>query len=102
MSETKVINFDFKEIVELLVKKQGIHEGYWQFTVEFGLGAANLGPSSAELRPAAVVAVAKIGITRVDELTNLAVDAAVVNPAPGSKSSRRRKTGQRGSASSTK
>ncbi len=88
MAETKSITFDFKEIAELLVKKQEINDGHWGIYFEFGLVAANLGPSPEELRPAAVVPILKIGIQRFDEPTNLSVDASIVNPPPGSKTKR--------------
>jgi hypothetical protein len=90
MAETKSITFDYKEIAELLVKKQEIHDGHWGIYFEFGLAAANLGPSPEELRPAAVVPILKIGIQRFDEPTNLSVDASIVNPPSGSKSKRPR------------
>jgi hypothetical protein len=82
MSEPTAFTFDYREIAALLVQKQEIHEGYWAVTIEFGLGAGNIGPSGDQLRPTAIIPILKIGIQRVDELTNLAVDAAVVNPAP--------------------
>jgi hypothetical protein len=85
MAETTAITFDFKEVAELLVKKHGIHDGLWTIYVEFGIGAANVGPSPQELRPAAIIPVVKFGIQRVNESTNLTVDAAAVNPAPGFK-----------------
>jgi hypothetical protein len=86
MAETKSISFDFKEIAELLVKNQGIHEGLWAIYVEFGIGAGNVGPSPEELKPAAIIPVMKLGIQRVEEPSNLSVDASIVNPSPGSKS----------------
>jgi hypothetical protein len=80
MAETDAVTFEFKEIVESLVKKQGIHEGLWGIYFEFGLNAGNGGPNATELRPITILSIQKIGIQRVPEPTNLSVDAAIVNP----------------------
>ena len=80
MAETKQIAFTHKEIVEALLKQQGIHEGIWTLSVEFGLGAANIRASDDSLLPAAIIPVVKIGIQRAERVNNLSVDAAQVNP----------------------
>lgn len=82
MGESDVYNFPFKEVVEALLKKQGIHEGLWSLRVEFGLGAANINmvDGSKDGTPAAIIPLVKLGIQRGTELNNLTVDAAVVNP----------------------
>ena len=80
MAEANQIVFSFHEVVEALLKKQGIHEGIWGLYVEFGIGATNAGPSLDQLNPVAMVPVMKLGIQRAAELSNLSLDAAVVNP----------------------
>ena len=90
MAETSQINFSYQEIVEALVKEQGIHEGIWGIYIEFGISAANIGTAPNETNnvvPAAIVPVLKIGIHRFAEPNNLTVDAAVVNPPPKLKKS---------------
>jgi hypothetical protein len=84
MAEAIQIGFTYKEVVEALLKKQGIHEGIWGLFVQFGISAANVGPSAADLMPAAIVPVMKIGLQKFEEENNLAVNAAAVNPANGS------------------
>ncbi|MBP1152104.1 MULTISPECIES: hypothetical protein [Methylocaldum] len=74
--------FSHKEIAEVLIKKQGIHEGIWSLYMEFGLSAANVGQSESNLLPAAIVPVVKIGIQKAEKLTSIAVDASEINPAP--------------------
>ena len=91
MPETKELLFKYGEVVEALLKQSDIHEGLWTLSVQFGLAAANLGPSDEELKPTAVLAVLALGISRVDKATNLTVDASVVNPAPARKPTNRRK-----------
>lgn len=79
MAETKQIAFTHKEVVEALLKQQGIHEGIWSLYVEFGLGAVNVGGSEDSVLPAAIIPVVKIGIQKADKVNNLSVDAAQVN-----------------------
>lgn len=80
MAEVNQYVFSFKEVVEALIKKQDLHEGNWGIYVEFGLGAANVGPTDDQLLPTAIVPIQKIGIQRVPKENSLAVDAAKVNP----------------------
>lgn len=96
MAEVEKYVFDYKEIVTELIKKQSIHEGNWALILEFGIAAANISPQLSvgsppasipntpptEVTPAAIVLVQKIGIARTDHVSNLSVDAAVVNPKP--------------------
>ena len=80
MAEATLINYSFKELAELMVKDQNKHEGYWGVYVRFGIAAANTGPSDTDLRPSAIVPILEIGLQRFEELNNLSVDAAKVNP----------------------
>jgi len=93
MAEVTRYTFDYKEVAEALIKKQGIHEGLWGIYMEFGIVAGNIptGPSEQALLPAAIVPVVKIGIQRFDKPSSLTVDATEINPSPrvGPKSSRR-------------
>jgi len=79
MGEVDAYTFNYKEVVTALIKQQGLHEGIWQLTVEFGLGAANIG-SENDLKPSAIVAVGKLGLKKLEVENNLSVDAAKVNP----------------------
>jgi hypothetical protein len=76
MAESTGYVFKSQEIVELLVRKQGLTEGLWALSVRFGLQATNIGPSDDQLLPAAIVVLLEIGIQKVDKPTNLTVDAA--------------------------
>jgi hypothetical protein len=86
MGETSQVVFSHKEVVEALVKRQGIHDGIWGLYVRFGISAANLGPGANEIVPAAIVPILEIGLQKFEQETNLSVDAAKVNP--GSKGER--------------
>jgi len=82
MPEATNYTFTHKEIAEVLIKKQDIHEGFWAIHIEFGLGAANIssGPEDQNVMPSALVPVKKIGIQKFDQQNPLTVDAALVNP----------------------
>jgi hypothetical protein len=84
MAEPELITFTYKEIATLLLKHQGIHTGLWSFTVQMGFqaGIIKAGPSEAEMVPAAIVPLLKIGIQKQDKPNPLTVDAAEVNPPP--------------------
>jgi hypothetical protein len=80
MAESTQIVFKHKEVVEALLRQQNIHDGIWGLYVRFGLAAANVGASQADLMPAAIVPLVEIGLQKFDQENNLAVDAARVNP----------------------
>jgi len=82
MAEVASYMFTYKEVTEALIKQQGIHEGLWAISIEFGIGAANIpaGPNTQEIMLAAVVPIVKMGIQRTAQPTPLTVDAAEVNP----------------------
>ena len=83
MPEIRQYEFKFKEVLEALVKQAGIHEGKWQLVINFGLAAANMGPTPSEVVPGAAVAVAGIGLMKAvnDSPEALVIDAGEVNPA---------------------
>lgn len=83
MAEATQYTFSHKEVVEALIKKQGLHEGLWGLYIEFGIGAACAGPDDNSLHPTAFVPVMKIGLLKAEKPTNLTADAALMNPAPG-------------------
>jgi hypothetical protein len=82
MPESRLFTFELNELVELLIKKQDIHEGLWAFYIEFGFGVANvpMPPDPKNFQPAVINVVNRIGIQKLDSPTNLTVDAAQVNP----------------------
>jgi hypothetical protein len=80
MAEASQITFSFKEIAELLIKRQRIHEGIWGIYVKFGIGAMNMGPTEGEVRPTAIVPILELGLQKFDKESNLTVDALKVNP----------------------
>lgn len=82
MAEATQIVFKHAEIVELLIKKQQIHEGIWGLFVRFGMNASNVGTTETDVMPAAIIGVLEIGLQKFDKQSNIALDAAKVNPKP--------------------
>jgi hypothetical protein len=82
MAEVRNYAFSHKELAELLIQKQDIHEGHWGIFIEFALAAANVssGPDDPALLPAAIIPVKRIGIQKFDQPSPLTVDAAICNP----------------------
>jgi hypothetical protein len=81
MSEASQYVFSFKELAEMLVKKENIHEGHWGILLRFGIQGANIALGGGDPFPTAIVPVMEIGIQREPKATPLSGDAAVVNPA---------------------
>ena len=76
MAETTQIIFSYKEVAEALLKQQGVHEGVWGIYIKFGIKAANVGETSEDLRPTAIVPILEIGVQRLEKESNQ------VNPQP--------------------
>jgi hypothetical protein len=72
-----------KELLELLIKACGVHEGRWVLMAMFGFAPGNFGPGPEQMSPGAAVVVTQMGITRAqpDTPVQMTLDAAVVNPA---------------------
>jgi hypothetical protein len=83
MPEINQYSFKYQEVIAALIKQAGLHEGRWQITMTFGMGAANMGPSPAEVVPGAAVAVTGIGLIRATAESPEAItaDAAIINSA---------------------
>lgn len=89
MAEITKIDFTLQEVAELLAKKHGLVEGRWMLGFEFGLLAANMGPSSSEVKPSAVIQINRLNLVKmpVDTPadTPLTFDAASLSPDATSK-----------------
>lgn len=90
--EAKRKMFSHAEVVECLLKREGIHSGLWGLAVSFSFGAANVSSADSpeHYLPAAIVPITEIGIQEFDKPSNLTVDAAKVNPSRSTKSAGKR------------
>jgi hypothetical protein len=80
MAEADRYWFTHQEVATALIKQQGIREGIWALSVEFGLVAVNAGQNDDSLAPTALIPVKRIGLVKVEERSSLSVDASEVNP----------------------
>jgi hypothetical protein len=80
MDGSSQYNFELKELLIILIKNQGLHEGIWSLGFEFGMGAGNIGPNPEEARPSAFIQVKQLALARATVEGPLALDAAKVNP----------------------
>lgn len=82
-NQRRIANLD---LIELLIKREGLHEGHWSLMVEFGMGAQYFGAPDGKAFPGASIMVTTIGIQRQETPgpagSEHTVDAAAVNPAP--------------------
>lgn len=95
MAEAAQYIFTLKELTELMIKHQNIHEGLWALQIRFGISAANLSLGGTEHRPTALVPIMEVGIHKETDASPMTVDAAEVNPAPqtsGTKKASTKKT----------
>jgi hypothetical protein len=93
MPEANQYLFTNKELLALLIKEAGVHEGKWMLAANIAFSPGNFGPTPDQMSPGAVVAIVQMGIQRAgaDTLEQMALDAGVVNPLskPPSKARRR-------------
>lgn len=71
-----------REITEVLIKHQGLHDGSYNLLIEFQIGVGAVGPVPESVLPGAMVGVSRIGLSKTDpDKNNIhTVDAAEVNP----------------------
>ena len=70
----------FQRVAEALIKANGLHDGIWGGCVEFGPATGGNATLNDRLFPSALVPILGIGLMQDEAVSDLAVDAAVVNP----------------------
>jgi hypothetical protein len=70
-----------RDLAALLVNHYGIHEGRYDLLIEFQIGVGAVGPDPTALKPGAMIAVSRVGLTPSRAEGPTTVDAAIVNPA---------------------
>ena len=83
MAEPTQFTFNLPEVAELLIKKQGIHEGKWLVGLEFNVNIGMMGVAPPNAYPGAMILCNGLQLTKGPDQApaNLVVDAALVNPA---------------------
>jgi hypothetical protein len=73
--------FSHKQLIEILIRDQGIHEGIWAASFQLGMGNMNVpSPTGGDPLPAVVVTIFGVGLQKVEKEEGNALDAAKVNP----------------------
>jgi hypothetical protein len=86
MADVNQFTIAHQELLELLIKHLGIHEGQWSLMLGLGVGSGNFGPTPNQTFPGVMVTVNQIGIQRLAPGMpqggpgSVVVDAAKVNP----------------------
>jgi hypothetical protein len=84
MPEATQFTWSFKELITLMLKEAGIHEGIWTILLNYGMSPGNFGPSPEHMSPGVIVGITSMGIHRLPADARLPpslyVDAAEVNP----------------------
>jgi hypothetical protein len=82
MPEISQYLFSTKELLGVLVKQAGVHEGKWVLMANFQVTPGSYGPAPDQLAPGALFAVTHIGIQLAPPETpeGAWIDAAEVNP----------------------
>lgn len=84
MPEVSQFDFSPKEVLELLIKKQDLHEGIWALRFQYsliGVDAPFPKGKANELVPGAILRIPKFTLQRIDVEKGNSLDAAKVNPA---------------------
>jgi hypothetical protein len=84
MAEVSQYVFSLKELTTALVKQQNLHEGLWFVAFEFNFAAGNVATSPTDVRPSAILSIARANLQRVPDGAvplPFQVDASEVNPA---------------------
>lgn len=74
-----------KEVAEALIRANGIKEGKWLLGFTFGFGGGNIGPTPETTKPAAIVQITDVILTRQPEGSEdlpYIVDAALLADIP--------------------
>jgi len=75
-------SLSIRDLMVLLIKHHGIHEGNFAAAVEFQIAAGAVGPDPEKQMPGIAFGISSLGLKRVEGPAPLSVDAAEVNPKP--------------------
>lgn len=86
MAEVREVAFTHEDLIKILIKEAGVHDGLWSLSLSFGFGTGAVQAAPGQVAPGVIVAVQNVGIQRAVEPVpqgSLVVDAAKVNPKKG-------------------
>lgn len=81
MPNVDQITFSHQELVETLLKSQGIKEGLWMPLLSLSFVGGNFGVEEGVANPGGMMMIQKIGIARAqpDTPSNMVVDASKID-----------------------
>lgn len=90
MPEINQYTLTHRELLELLIKHNNVHEGKWSLLVQLAMSAGMFGPTTDQTFPGVAVTFNQIGIQRASAGSGtdpqkpgvIILDAAAVNPKP--------------------
>ena len=84
MAEVTQYSFSWREVTELMIKKQRIHDGDWIAVVEYGISAGMFGQNPSDIKPGVLISGNALQLVKAqpNAPTALVVNAATVNPKP--------------------
>jgi hypothetical protein len=89
-TETKqqevIASHEARDLIAILLKHHGIHDGLFDLAVEFQIGVGAVGPDAASSAPGVAIGVRRIGLMPAKQCGPNTVNAAEANPAPVKKS----------------
>jgi hypothetical protein len=81
MADPTQFVFSHRDLAEILVHKQNLHEGLWQVAFQLGMGQGNTpAPTGVGTVPSIVVSILAVNLQKADKENPSTVDAAKVNP----------------------
>ena len=81
MPEASQIEYNLRELAEMMVRDRGLTEGHWMVLVRFKWAAANVETGPDDMSPSAIVGIQSVGIQRATAPTPLSVDASLLTGA---------------------
>ena len=80
MADQIQFTYSHKQLTEILIKHQGVKEGYWASGFQLGMGNTHVpSPTGGDMVPAVVVSILGVALQKIDKSAPNAVDAAEVN-----------------------
>lgn len=74
------LSYSLREITELLIKHQDLHEGLYELSFQFQIAVGGVKASPENVLPGAMFGVSAIGLSKTEEENKNTVNAAQVNP----------------------
>lgn len=77
-----IASHEARDLVAILLKHHGIHDGLFDLAVEFQIGVGAVGPDAASSAPGVAIGVRRIGLVAAMQCGPNTVNAAEANPFP--------------------